>query len=91
MSRLIGKPLLRIEDEPLLLGAGKFAADYSPPGLLHMRIVRSPVAHGRILNVDVSDALALDGVVCVLTHSDVAHIPPIAFRQEGLEELMPYR
>ncbi|MPZ68195.1 MAG: molybdopterin-dependent oxidoreductase [Actinobacteria bacterium] len=60
-------------------------------GELHMRIVRSPVAHARITHIDVEAALELPGVVAIWTGRDTAEIPPIDFRQEGLTDLYPYR
>ena len=88
---LIGRSVRRLEDPPLLTGQGQFAADISLPNQLHMRVVRSPVAHGRIIGIDVRDAVSMPGVVAVWTTADVHEIPPIDFRQEGLAELYPYR
>ncbi|MDO8877649.1 MAG: xanthine dehydrogenase family protein molybdopterin-binding subunit [Pseudolabrys sp.] len=89
--KFIGRSVARLEDRPLLMGQGRFAADVSFPGQWHMRVVRSPVAHGRLIAVDATAALALPGVHAVWTHKDVAHIPPIPFRLTGLKELEPYR
>jgi len=88
---LVGRSVRRLEDGPLLVGEGRFAADVSFPGQLHMRIVRSPVAHGRLLGIDASEALALPGVAAVWTTADVATIPPIDFRQVRVPGLKPYR
>lgn len=87
----IGQPLPRLEDEALLHGGGSFAADWSFPGTLHMRVVRSSIAHGDIRGIDASAALALDGVVAVWTPDDVADIPPIDFRATKYKGLEPYR
>ena len=87
----VGRPVRRIEDRPLLTGAGRFAADISFPRQLHMRVVRSPVARGRLLGVEVDEALALAGVAAVWTGADVAHVPPIDFRQVRVSGLEPYR
>jgi CO/xanthine dehydrogenase Mo-binding subunit len=87
----IGRSVPRMEDRPLLLGQGRFAADISFPGQWHMRAVRSPVAHGTLKSIDARAALALPGVYAVWTHADVAHIPPIPFRLTGLDELKPYQ
>src|SRR5215831_9593167 len=76
----IGKSVPRLEDRPLVTGRGAYAADISFPYQLHMRVVRSAVAHGRIIAVETSAARALPGVVAVWTSSDVADIPPIDFR-----------
>ncbi len=87
----IGRSLRRIEDRPLLLGAGSFAADCNWPDQLHMRVVRSPVAFGRICGTETAEAAALEGVVAIWTIADVDELPPIDFRQMGLEGLAPYR
>src|SRR6185312_7220201 len=68
-----------------------FAADISFPGQWTMRVVRSPVAHGKIVAIDAAAARALPGVHAVWTHADVAHIPPIPFRLTGLKPLEPYQ
>jgi CO/xanthine dehydrogenase Mo-binding subunit len=87
----IGRSLRRIEDRPLLLGAGSFAADCNAPDQLHMRVVRSPVAFGRICGIETAEAAALEGVVAIWTIADLGALPPIDFRQMGLEALAPYR
>ncbi|HET7191765.1 MAG TPA: xanthine dehydrogenase family protein molybdopterin-binding subunit [Pseudolabrys sp.] len=90
-QKFVGRSVPRIEDRPLLTGQGRYAADISFPGQLHMRIVRSPVAHGIIRAIDTKAALALPGVHAVWTHDEVADIPPIGFRLTGLVALEPYR
>lgn len=88
---MIGARARRLEDPVLLRGAGRFAADTTHAGELHMRVVRSPIAHGRIVSVDVSAALLLDGVVAAWSHADIAELPAIAFRLTPRDELLPYR
>ena len=61
----------RREDDRLVKGKGFFVDDYSPAGLLHMSLVRSPYAHARIVSIDVSRAEALPGVACTLTGDEV--------------------
>jgi CO/xanthine dehydrogenase Mo-binding subunit len=90
-AKYIGRSVARLEDRPLLLGQGRFAADISFHGQWHMRIVRSRIANGKILSIDAKAALALPGVHAVWTAADVAHIPVIDFRLTGLESLKPYR
>ena len=58
-GKYVGQKTLRLEDKPLLLGSGRFAADISFVDQLHMRVVRSPVAHGRLVKIDTSKAIAL--------------------------------
>jgi carbon-monoxide dehydrogenase large subunit len=90
-AKFIGRSVLRLEDRPLLKGQGRFAADISFPGQWHMRVVRSPIAHGKLRKINAAAAVALPGVYAVWTHADIAHIPPIDFRLTGLTELEPYR
>jgi carbon-monoxide dehydrogenase large subunit len=87
----VGRPVPRLEDLPLLTGSGRYAADISFPHELHMRAVRSSHAHGRIVSIDASGALAAPGCVAVWTAGDVAGIPPIDFRPTRVRGLEPYR
>ena len=67
----VGKSVERYEDPELLRGKGRYIADVTRPGMLHAAFVRSPYPHARIRGVDVTDALALEGVVAVLTGADL--------------------
>jgi carbon-monoxide dehydrogenase large subunit len=87
----VGRSVPRLEDRPLVTGRGRFAADVAFAHMLHMRVVRSAHAHGRIVSIGASAALALPGVVAVWTFADVADIPPIDFRLTRIEGLAPYR
>src|SRR3954447_10431529 len=90
-QKYVGRSMPRKEDEPLLRGRGRFAADINFPDQLHMRVVRSTFAHGRIVAVDLKPALAIPGVHAAWSFADVAEIPPIDFRLTGLTALAPYR
>ena len=87
----IGQSVLRLEDPPLVVGRGEFAGDINFPHQLHMRVVRSAHAHGRIVSIDPSAALALPGVYAVWTAADIAEVPPIDFREGSIPSLDPYR
>jgi carbon-monoxide dehydrogenase large subunit len=87
----VGRSLPRLEDRPLVTGQGRFAADISFAHQLHMRVVRSAHAHGRIVAINVDAACAMPGVVAIWTAADVAAIPPIDFRLTRIEGLEPYR
>jgi len=87
----VGRSLPRLEDPPLVTGRGRFAADVSFAHQLHMRVVRSAHAHGRIVAIDTDAALAAPGVVAIWTAADVAKIPPIDFRLTRIDGLEPYR
>ena len=90
-GKFVGRSVPRLEDRPLLTGQGRFAGDISFPGQWHMRVVRSPVAHGQLKSINTKAALALPGVHAVWTHADIADIPPIGFRLTGLVELEAYQ
>src|SRR4029079_4344605 len=51
-GKFVGRSVTRLEDRPLLLGQGRFAADVSFPGQLHMRLVRSTHANARLVSID---------------------------------------
>ena len=84
---LIGQPITRREDPTLLTGRGEYVDDFAPEGTLHAFIVRSPLAHARITNVDVSAAREASGVAAVFTAADLAErgIGPLT----GAEGLPP--
>ncbi len=54
-----------------VIGAAKYADDYTFPGMVYARTLRSPHPHAKILRIDTSKARALPGVLAVLTHEDV--------------------
>jgi carbon-monoxide dehydrogenase large subunit len=68
---VIGERTLRSEDTRLLTGRGRFLDDHDVPGLCHVALLRSPVAHARITSIDTSAALAASGVVTVVTQGDL--------------------
>src|SRR5215468_4932555 len=79
-SQGIGAPLRRREDPRLLTGKGRFADNVNLPRQARGYVLRSPVAHARILDIDVSGALEVPGLVTILTGEDYAcdglgHIP----------------
>jgi 4-hydroxybenzoyl-CoA reductase alpha subunit len=67
---VIGKRVPRIDAREKLMGQAKYAADYSLPGMLWCKVVRSPFAHARIVNIDTSLAERLPGVKAVITGKD---------------------
>ena len=79
-ANVVGRSVLRIEDPPLLTGTASFVGDLSFPRQLHMRIVRSAYAHGRVVAIDGAAALAAPGVIAVWTSRDIADLPPIGLR-----------
>lgn len=75
----VGHPQKRLDSPPKLTGQERFTADLQMHGLLHARLVGSAYAHARIRGIDKSAALAIPGVVAVLTAGDL----PIAKDDKG--------
>jgi carbon-monoxide dehydrogenase large subunit len=63
----VGHSRKRVEDDRLIQGKGNYVDDIVLPGMLHMELVRSPLAHAKINSIDTSAAEAVDGVVAVVT------------------------
>ncbi|MEZ4735994.1 MAG: xanthine dehydrogenase family protein molybdopterin-binding subunit, partial [Caldilineaceae bacterium] len=72
----IGQPARLIEGEAKVTGKIRFVSDLKLPGMVHGRLVTSPHAHARILQIDTTAATALPGVVAVLTAQDLPTIAP---------------
>jgi len=68
---VVGSRARRVDGAAKLTGRALYTDDLAPPGLLHARILRSPHAHARILAIDASAALALEGVKAVVTGRDM--------------------
>lgn len=69
--RQVGKPLERTDAVGKATGRTRYAGDYTMPGMLHAKVLRSDIASGRLKRLDVSKARALPGVACVLTAEDL--------------------
>src|SRR5262249_50221744 len=71
----IGRPAARLEDEHLLRGSRRYVSDLiAISEALHVKVLRSPHAHARILAIDVTVARTLPSVAVVLTADDLAGI-----------------
>jgi carbon-monoxide dehydrogenase large subunit len=70
MSRSIGEPVHRKEDERLLTGRGRFTDDFNLDGQAYAAIVRSPHPHAVIRAIDASPALRMPGVLAAFTGKD---------------------
>ncbi|PWC94115.1 xanthine dehydrogenase family protein molybdopterin-binding subunit [Azospirillum sp. TSO5] len=72
---LVGRSVKRREDDYLLRGKGQFLDDIAEPrDTLYVGFVPSPYAHARILSIDSTAAVALEGVFAVLTGDDLARL-----------------
>ena len=76
-NTFIGTPMERREDLRFLRGRGEYVDDVAMPGLLYAVILRSSVAHGRLVSIDASAALSMPGVHAVITGADMPGGPPI--------------
>jgi aerobic carbon-monoxide dehydrogenase large subunit len=70
----VGSARLRKEDQRLITGRTRFTDNIQLPGMLHLAMVRSPMAHARITSIDVKAARESSGVVAVLTGRDLAEL-----------------
>ncbi len=68
---VIGKSVPRVDGVPKATGQAKYIGDLKFPKMLYGKILRSPHAHARILNIDTSEAEKMPGVKAVITHKDV--------------------
>ena len=65
-----GTPISRVDGRAKVTGAAKYAAEYNVPNLTHGFVVTSAIAKGRIAHIEMTDALAVDGVIAVFTHAN---------------------
>ena len=93
-----GRDVPRIEDAALLAGAGQFTDDVSLPGQAYLSFLRSPHPHARIVSIDAAAALAMPGVIAVLTGADLVKagvkpqpLAPMFKRPDGSPGATPLR
>ena len=70
---VVGRSVPRSDGIGHVTGRTLFTTDHSFPGMLHLKVVRSPAHHARIRGVDLSGAERVPGFVRALTHADVPH------------------
>lgn len=73
MFKSVGKPIPKYDMQGIVTGGLKYVADYSMPGMLTAKVLRSPYHRARILSIDTTEAKALPGVAAVLTAKDLAY------------------
>jgi aerobic carbon-monoxide dehydrogenase large subunit len=71
MKFALGQSIQRLEDEPLLRGAGRYTDDFALKKAAHVIFVRSPHAHARVEKISVEEARKAPGVLAILTGKDV--------------------
>jgi aerobic carbon-monoxide dehydrogenase large subunit len=67
----VGQPVRRVEDARLITGQGRYTDDIDLPRSAQAYVLRAPVAHADIRNIDVAAARAMPGVLLILTGEDV--------------------
>ncbi len=85
-TKMFGSPIKRVEDPRLLRGEGRYLDDLGHDSLI-AAFVRSPHAHARIVDIDVTGALEVDGVVAVYTYDDLAE--DAAATGSGVDKRLP--
>src|SRR5262252_2531543 len=69
--KVIGKPFRKVDARAQCTGQTRFADDIVLPRMLFAKLLRSPVPHALIKSIDVSEAMALPGVVAIITGKDL--------------------
>ncbi len=82
--KVIGTRPIRHDGVDKVTGRARYGADYSFPGMLHGKVLRSPFAHARIKSINLEQALALPGVKAIVTGADLPELPN---RMEALGEI----
>ena len=82
----IGRPSEKVDANKLVQGKTAFVADFSPQNALIAKVLFSTEAHANIIEIDVSEALKLPGVECVLTYKD---IPRVVYSTAGQSDPIP--
>lgn len=87
---VFGKCLPRKDAVAKVKGEARYVPDIQLPGMLHARFLRSPYAHARIKNIDISKAEELPGVRCILTHQNVPKVHPYKKLEYLLDETVHF-
>ena len=88
VSKSIGASVKRKEDRRLITGAGRYTGDVQPANTLFMAVLRSPHAHARILDLDLSISRAAPGVAAVLSGKDINSKCRSEFHLSGVQPHM---
>ncbi|MFS8607175.1 MAG: xanthine dehydrogenase family protein molybdopterin-binding subunit [Gammaproteobacteria bacterium] len=78
MAELLGKDFVPPDVYGKVTGKAKYAEDFRADNMCFCRLLLSPMPHARVRNIDVSEALKMEGVLAVLTADDVPAQPPPA-------------
>jgi xanthine dehydrogenase YagR molybdenum-binding subunit len=87
MSATIGEPLSRVDGKLKVTGEAKFTADFQIPNLAHAVLVQSTIPNGRIASMDTVRAERAEGVIAVITPSNVLKLPNPESRLSLLQDI----
>ena len=90
---VVGQSVYRTDANPKVTGRALHVGNIEMPGMLHVAVLRSPYAHARIKRVDVSEAMAMDGVIAAFAGSDFEWAGPLLMAwpvTEGLHNPLHY-
>ena len=85
MKPFVGQSLERLEDDRLLRGEATFVDDIMLDDMIYLAVFRSPIAHGRIIRVDLTRAKEMNGVVAAFAGADFDALPKIPLRLAPVE------
>ena len=93
MAPYIGTPTSRVDGRAKVTGAAKYAGEFNAPGLAYGSVVTSTIARGRIVRIDTSEALRVEGVIDVLTHENRPRMADAsdAYKDDVAPEGSPFR
>ena len=74
MTHLIGRDFTPPDLHAKVTGRAKYAEDFRADGMLFCRLLTSPMPHARVVSIDASEALAMDGVVAILTADELPEV-----------------
>lgn len=86
VDEILGSAIERREDPALITGEAVYTDDVQRPDMAHLAFLRSQHGHAEVVNIDVSAAEALDGVIAVYTGEDVDLELPCGYLIEGLND-----
>lgn len=72
----VGRPVDRLDATAKTTGAARYSAEYPYPDLAYAALVHAAVSRGRITDIDTTDALAVPGVLAVITHQNTPALKP---------------
>ncbi len=92
-TNYIGKPVNRVDGVAKVTGTARYTAEYNVQGLLYGMVISSPIARGKIISIDTSLALAVQGVKKIYSHENVKDMPwfDISYKDMNLLPGSPYR